>query len=430
MSLTSSPTPSLSTTLTVPDHATAAAFSDDCQVLAVGSDDGSVRFYAPPLPRVTKALRALGAPVSAIVFRASLRNADAGAGASECWVAAGKRLFLFDLRQPVLILAPADAVHVADVGQDDEDAVNHLALSANRAHLACTTDTGGVYVIDAASPGRVLTRMKVSHTSIAWTASFIPDRPSELISGGYDCALLLFDFKLGTLLARLVLEPAPAPAPGLASLPPFVTALAVSPHGALAAGTADGRVWLGLAGEKRPTTTKKDGNKRTRSRKWAALSPGAGAFTKVGESMVTSLHFLSPDELISCTLHGALAVHRLVRPDNSNSSSGSNPDSGSGAGAGSLRTTWSARSAACAKVDVLAMSPSVPAISSGVGGSTGPTGARWLALAGLHTDLRRGAVEVWAVGGGGTDGISAGTGTGTDRTTETGIETETKESSE
>lgn len=55
--------------------------------------------------------------------------------------------------------------------------------------------------------------MKTSHTSIAWAAVFVPDRPSELLSGGYDCALLLHDFKLRTLLARIEISKPPSSFP-------------------------------------------------------------------------------------------------------------------------------------------------------------------------------------------------------------------------
>ena len=37
---------------------------------------------------------------------------------------------------------------------------------------------------------------------ISWAVKFIPDRPSEMVSGGYDCALLHFDFVHGGLLSK------------------------------------------------------------------------------------------------------------------------------------------------------------------------------------------------------------------------------------
>jgi len=35
------------------------------------------------------------------------------------------------------------------------------------------------------------------------TVKFVPDRPRELVSGGYDTALLHFDFTQGKVLSRL-----------------------------------------------------------------------------------------------------------------------------------------------------------------------------------------------------------------------------------
>ena len=85
---------------------------------------------------------------------------------------------------------------------------------------------------------------------------------------------------------RLFEASAPPPAVGLASAPPFITALAFSPRGAVAAGCADGRVWIGLGGEK-PSGTGAIAKKR--SRKWMGLSE-EGFFIKVDEVMIAALY--------------------------------------------------------------------------------------------------------------------------------------------
>ena len=82
--------------------------------------------------------------------------------------------------------------------------------------LAFGTDTGGVGVLDVKF--KQATTMKTRHTNVSKqlcrlasgltlaqicsAVKFIPDRPNELVSGGYDSALLHFDFKQGTLLSR------------------------------------------------------------------------------------------------------------------------------------------------------------------------------------------------------------------------------------
>ncbi|THG99446.1 hypothetical protein EW145_g7264 [Phellinidium pouzarii] len=347
----------LTTSFGLPTQTTATAFSSDGKVIAVGSDDGSVRIYEPPGLQVKKAIRGLGVSVSDVVFHAE--------DGCDCWIAAGKSLLHFDLSISKMILMREDAKLIKDIEKDDEDGINQLVLSTNRhdAHLACTADTGAIYVMDIYT--KEVTRMKASHSSIAWTAAFIPDRPNELVTGGYDCTLLLFDFKLGTLLTRLELSPAPSLAPGISSLPPFVTSLAVSLQGIIAAGTADGRIWVGLGGEKVPAGS----GKKKKFRKWGGLSEEDGFFTKIEENMISALNFVSPDKLVSCSLHGKIALHHLVRANRSSSEGQQN----------GLRTAWTIQSGACSKVDMLSFH------------------AECFALAGLHKDQKRGVVEFWTL---------------------------------
>ncbi|KAH8116886.1 WD40 repeat-like protein [Phellopilus nigrolimitatus] len=353
----------LTTTFIVPEHATTAAFNGDGILLVLGSGNFNllIRFYQPPESKVKRAIRGLGASVSSFIFGAQ--------DGSDCWVACGKSIFHFDLNTLKMIYTREDADYVKDIGQDDEDAINQAILSATRAYLACTTDSGAVYVMDMQT--RELMKMKTSHTSIAWTAAFIPDRPNELVTGGYDCALLLFDFKLGTLLLRLEIAAAPALAPGISSLPPFITSLAVSTQGIIAAGTADGRIWIGLGGEKQASGSSK---KKKKSRKWGGLSEGDGFFTKMDENLVAALHFVAPDQLISCSLHGKLAFHRLVRSGNANSESPR----------GGLKTTWTIQTSSCSKVDMLSYDAH----------------CRRFAVSGLHKDQKHGTLELWTMTGG------------------------------
>ena len=80
-------------------------------------------------------------------------------------------------------------------------------------------DSGVVGVVDLTT--KSVRRMKTQHNSVSSnklvfivsiehvfvlqvcaTVRFIPDRPSELISGGYDSTLFHFDFWQGTILSR------------------------------------------------------------------------------------------------------------------------------------------------------------------------------------------------------------------------------------
>lgn len=159
-------------------------------------------------------------------------------------------------------------------------------------------------------------------------------------------------------------------------MPPFITSLAISSSGGIAAGTADGRIWVGLGGEKNPSQNlNANKGKKKRARKWGGLSEEEGFETKIGEGMVTGLTFTSPNTLVSCSLNGKIIVHELVHP---------NPQAEEGMRAGGLRKTSEATAENCVKVDVLAYSFL----------------HNRLAVGGIHTDTRKGVFELWSLIGG------------------------------
>ncbi|PAV23878.1 WD40 domain containing protein [Pyrrhoderma noxium] len=353
---------SFESSLLLPTHATAVTFSSNGKVLAAGSDDGSVRIYHPPETKVKSALRALGGSISNLIFNDAEGN--------DLWIASGKSVLRFDLKDSKLIYNKSDNLFSKDIGIDDEDVVNQLALSANHAYLAATTDSGGIYVLDLSSKNVSSLKMKTSHNSIAWAAAFIPDRSSELITSGYDCSLLLHDFRLGTLLAKIEFTSLPALAPGISSLPPFITAVTLSSSGTIASGTADGRIWIGFGGAKLSTSsgsgTGKKG-KAKKTRKWGGLNEEEGFFTKVSDSLIADLKFVSVDSLIACTVHGRLSKHRLVFPSSSGSSN-----------KGGLLEEWSTQITSYTRIDALAYNLNEDRI----------------ATAGLYVDQKRGVVEL------------------------------------
>ena len=78
------------------------------------------------------------------------------------------------------------------------------------------------------------------------------------------------------------------PESGVSLSPPFVLSTAVSSTGIVAAGLADGRVWIGIGGEKRPAAPG-SGGKQKRSRKWEGLKENEGLSAKVAEGPVVGL---------------------------------------------------------------------------------------------------------------------------------------------
>ncbi|TFY57986.1 hypothetical protein EVJ58_g6692 [Rhodofomes roseus] len=186
-----------------------------------------------------------------------------------------------------MILTPKDATGAFSIGEDDEDVLNQINLSYDGNYLAFSTDNGAAGVVEL-STGQV-SRMNTRHTSICGSINFIPDRPSELVSGGYDCKLLHHDFQQRTLLSDLDVAQSSASGasdePGLQLSPPFVLSTAITSTGMFAAGTANGMLFIGTGGEKCP-----DGHvKKKRRRKWEGLVDTEGTWTKVAEGPVVAM---------------------------------------------------------------------------------------------------------------------------------------------
>ncbi|KAI0062311.1 WD40 repeat-like protein [Artomyces pyxidatus] len=307
--------PALKHTLHTPAHVSSLHYTSE-EHLLVGSDDGSLRLYRLPDSKVAKAVRGLGAEIS------SITSARAGSNKTgELWVACGRRVLRIDIESPKIIQSADDAMDSIEIGEDEEDLINEIMLSSNQKHLAFSTDSGAMGVIELAT--HRISRMRTRHNSICGAVSFIPDRPSEIISGGYDSALLHFDFAQGNILSRhdfgesfhnlreskLTREAVPPPQDSGVSLsPPFVLCLSVSSVGIIAAGTADGHLWIGTGGEKKPSGAGK--NKRTR--KWEGLREEDSVSTKVAEGPVVAVRFIDRMDLLACTLLGTITRYTVA----------------------------------------------------------------------------------------------------------------------
>jgi len=64
--------------------------------------------------------------------------------------------------------------------------------------------------------------------------------------------------------------------------PPFILSTSISSSGVLAVGTADGKLWIGAGGEKRP--------KKKRSRRWEGLREDQTIMVKVAEGPVVGMY--------------------------------------------------------------------------------------------------------------------------------------------
>ncbi|KAI0748517.1 WD40 repeat-like protein [Daedaleopsis nitida] len=259
-------------------------------------DDGSVRWYHLPSTKVSRAIKSLGAEISSIAWLTTKKDDP-----EAVWIACGRNALRFPASSAQkMIMTAADASPSLVLGEDEDDVLNELSISDNGKHLAFSSDSGAVGVVDLSS--LAVRRMRSRHNTVCGAVKSIPDRPNELVSGGYDSALLHFDVAQGTILSRVDIT-APAPSEGVSLSPPFVLSVSVSASGLLAASTADGRVWLGGGGEKRP-----DGKKK-RARKWDGLKESEGIWLQVADGPVVSVAFTGADAFVTCSLLGIITQY-------------------------------------------------------------------------------------------------------------------------
>ncbi|PCH37860.1 hypothetical protein WOLCODRAFT_135884 [Wolfiporia cocos MD-104 SS10] len=340
---------SLQSSFNLPSAITALTIVDD-DGLCVGSEDGCLRLYHLPSPRVVRAVKSIGSEISSIVSHQSKKSET-----SAIWLASGQRAYSFPSKADKLIIAPEDATASVTLGEDEEDVLNELSISDNGQYLAFSTDGGSAGVIELSTVK--VTRMKTRHSNICGSVKFIPGRPSELVSGGYDSALLHYDFAQGRTLSRYDITAAP-PSSGISLSPPFILSTAISPTALFAAGTADGRVWLGGGGEKRASSAKKK-----RSRKWEGLKEDEGVWMQVAEGPIVAVAFCGMSTLYTCTLLGTLARYQISRNEGGNLHS---------------ERTWSAEAKAIEKVNAISINE------------------KWLVVGGLDK-AGKGVAEVWDV---------------------------------
>lgn len=66
--------------------------------------------------------------------------------------------------------------------------------------------------------------------------------------------------------------------------PPFIMSLSIASNGIIAAGTADGKLWLGFGGEKIPSTSK-----TKKKSKWGGLDLEQASVVSVAEAPIVAV---------------------------------------------------------------------------------------------------------------------------------------------
>lgn len=280
--------------------------------LLLGCEDGTVRRYQLPESRVRKALMGLSGAVSWLRFSPLKGQHD------HIWLACGMDLFHFDFSTSESIISvassaiirPAQALAKVMVPpESEEDEINEFDIV--KESLAFTTDSGRIGLLNLSTLEIMF--MRQTHRNVALPISFIPGRPAELCSGGYDNTLLHFDARTGSLLSHIDLAPKmdeDSETTSISLSPPFALSIAVSPNDMIACSTASGHIWMGYGGSKRS-----EPNGKRKSRKWNGLKTDEGLWFRAGNGPIVAVKFHSRNEslLLALSLHGTLSCFETPR---------------------------------------------------------------------------------------------------------------------
>ncbi|KAK9085749.1 hypothetical protein Sjap_026160 [Stephania japonica] len=120
-------------------------------------------------------------PISAICFKPG--NEDV------LYASSGTEVMCFDLHM-VSAWRPLESYNY------NKEEINQIACNTKKPFLAATDDGGDIKIIDIQQQCLYKT-LRVGHTSICSSVQFLPWRPWEVITGGLDSKLIMWDFSKG-----------------------------------------------------------------------------------------------------------------------------------------------------------------------------------------------------------------------------------------
>lgn len=135
----------------------------------------------------------------------------------------GTRILAYDLRS---LDEPFEEINVTD------EEINSIVLNEAEKFLAIADDTGAVKIYDLCSKSIYRTLRK--HTNICSSVLFRPQRPQELLSGGYDHRLLQWEFTRARCFCDIDVTHfggMDTPSDAITLNPPQIHSLAISSNG-------------------------------------------------------------------------------------------------------------------------------------------------------------------------------------------------------
>lgn len=130
-------------------------------------------------------------------------------------------LYVFDIRNESLLIKQPSQVYENICGDD----INYIVINADHSTLAVSDDNEAISLIERFS-STGLKKLQGLHTSIAGSIAFHPRVSTELISGGFDCIMGVWDTMSRRVKCRTNFASALGTTSGQQFLnPPFVQAV-------------------------------------------------------------------------------------------------------------------------------------------------------------------------------------------------------------
>ncbi|XP_031742422.1 cellulose synthase A catalytic subunit 8 [UDP-forming] [Cucumis sativus] len=157
------------------------ASNDRPGLVATSGEDGCVCWFDMRCKDVVSIMEVGKEPISSICFKPG--NEDV------IYISSGKEIKSFDVHQ-------ATASKPLGSYSYNKEEINQVSCSPKASFLAAADDGGDVKIIDVHNNCLYKT-LRSGHTSICSSVQFLPWRPWEVITGGLDSKLIMWDFSRG-----------------------------------------------------------------------------------------------------------------------------------------------------------------------------------------------------------------------------------------
>ncbi|XP_021907582.1 WD repeat-containing protein 53 [Carica papaya] len=152
-------------------------------LVATSGEDGCICWFDMRCKDVQFIMDVSNDPISSLSFKSG--NEDI------IYVSSEKEIKCFDLHK-------LDGASWKPLGSYNynKDEINQIACNSRSSFLASADDTGDVKIIDI-HQHCIYKTLRAGHASICSSVQFIPWRPWEVITGGFDSKLIMWDFSKG-----------------------------------------------------------------------------------------------------------------------------------------------------------------------------------------------------------------------------------------